>query len=106
MLSLDTPTEVYFLLLYYDLQDIRHFMRFHLSIITKSYLSQKLSPQNSAYHTNFKLIPSVIFQRLFFTSDPEYTTFSKAWTVYTQQTKKYSHIDQTLKDGALSGVGR
>ena len=40
----------------------------------------------------------------FFATDTEYTSFSKALTVYTQKTTKYSHTEQTLKDGNLSGV--
>ena len=46
-----------------------------------------------------------IFKRHFLAADTEYSTFSKALTVQTQQTKKYSQTEQILKDGDLSWVG-
>ena len=41
MLSWDTPAEVHFLLLYFDLKEIRHFIYAFLLIITILYLSHK-----------------------------------------------------------------
>ena len=54
MLLLDKPTEVYKLLLYFYLQEIRQLIRFHLSII-----------KNSAYITNnhHKKFPLKISQK-------------------------------------------
>ena len=81
MLSRDTPAYVYLLLLYFDLQQIRHFIIFYL-----------YSPQNSAYLTNVESIPLWYFVSQFFDADKYIYNLPKASITNTQQ---------TLKDGAL-----
>ena len=106
VLSLDTPTGVYKLILYFDIQEMHPFIRFSFFIIT-----------NSAYITNnyhkTLLITQIsnqflffYFQRPFFSADTEFTTFSKSSTIQTQQTKKYAHTEQTFKNRALLGFVR
>ena len=65
-------------------------------IITKLFLSHK-----------FRINPLCdIFKGHFSAADTESSTFSKSSTVQTQQTKKYAHTEQILKDRSLLEVGR
>ena len=86
MLSLDTPADVYKLLLYFDLHWIRHFIMFR-------YYSSK----NSAYITNFESISLWYILTQLFTA-----------VKYIYNLPKLSIYDtkQTLKYEAISGVGR